>query len=84
VVGTIGLAASPAPSQAPEASSPPTCVGLSPGARRTVQIRLGSALQKLVAIKQRLAVQVTLRVFDQAGNGATVTGLYLLERPPRA
>jgi hypothetical protein len=75
-------ATTPTPSSA--AASPQTCVALSAGAGRTVDVGLGPALARLVAIKQRLPVQVTLRVFDAAGNGATVTGRYLLERPPRA
>jgi hypothetical protein len=84
VVGTIGLVESPAASPPPGASSPLTCVGLAPGAGAAVQITLGPALQRLVGIKQRFAVEVALRLFDQTGKGATVTGRYLLERPPRA
>jgi hypothetical protein len=83
LVGTIGLAESSA-APSPAVASPLTCFGLSPDASRTVHVDLGAALQKLLGLKQRLAVEVTLRLFDQAGDTATVTGVYLLERPPRA
>jgi hypothetical protein len=69
------------------AAAAPTLAGTGisiPGdAQRTLYLSLDKHMLQMLRSRRHLPVQITLRLFDQAGHSATVKGAYLLAAPSR-